>query len=105
MVKTGKCYYCGEPLLGRGHRSNKFPRGNRYTKDHVVPKAMGGGGEGNYVAACEICNQEKGALSVDEYRAVVAMREGFLSVDFVKTLWRFHGEIGEQDRKLLEDFQ
>lgn len=56
-----RCVYCGDaepPFVG----------------DHLVPLARGGGWElRNIVTACRGCNAEKGAMTVDEWRA---KREG-----------------------------
>lgn len=55
------CFYCGHVLTDRG----RYQR----TRDHVTPKSKGGRCAGsNIVAACRGCNNEKGSLSIDEYR-------------------------------------
>lgn len=39
------------------------------TRDHVVPKSRGGSNDPSNIAlSCAECNQEKGALTLDEYR-------------------------------------
>lgn len=70
----------------------------------MIPKAVGGGDEEqqNIVYACHNCNQEKGCLNVDEFRAVVAMREGLLLPEAVRSLWVFYGELDEVKRDELE---
>lgn len=69
------CFYCGL-LLKRGS-AETTP--NYATKDHQDPKVSGGSlGPFNVVWACGKCNQEKGRLTVDEYRAVWAYRKGLL---------------------------
>lgn len=43
----------------RHERNNKTP--NLATKDHIVPKSMGGlGNVENYVLACKKCNEQRG---------------------------------------------
>jgi len=59
------CFYCGELI----------PR-NKITKDHKQPQSRGGGAHGNLVKACKPCNCDKGALTLEEYRLVVAFRKG-----------------------------
>lgn len=56
-IATIVCPYCLEPI----------PEGHR-TKDHKIPKSRGGKtGPTNIVICCDTCNQEKGALTPDEY--------------------------------------
>lgn len=95
FFKQAHCYYCGSALLGRGRKSKFYPKDHRATLDHVIPKAAGGRGEDNFVAACQACNEEKGCLSVDEFRAVVAVREGILKPEDIKKFWVFFGESDE----------
>ena len=80
MIRIRHCYYCGEQLSRR-----------RATKDHIVPRSKGGSNEQtNIVDACRMCNSEKGRLSIDEFRLVMAFRKGHLKP--VKT-FRFPGEL------------
>jgi hypothetical protein len=71
------CFYCGEA------------DGN--TKDHAIPKSRHPGFQlgPNIVPACLPCNNDKGSLTVDEYRAVIAFRNG-VSMEQL----RFPGEGG-----------
>jgi len=56
----GHCAYCGAEL----------GRHNKMTIDHVVPLALeGGNGVNNMLPACLACNQTKGALTVEQFRA------------------------------------
>jgi hypothetical protein len=41
-----------------------------------------------------MCNAEKGSLTVEEFRAVVAIREGYLRN--VRDYWTFYGELPEE---------
>ena len=67
---SGRCYYCGAVLV------KSHPKERRLTWDHKVPKSKGGTNiQGNLVMACLQCNQEKGTLSADEFKAVLAMRK------------------------------
>lgn len=51
-------YYCESPL-------NK----QTATYDHVLPRALGGKTTvENLVLACQPCNQEKSAMTIDQYR-------------------------------------
>lgn len=50
----GKCHYCNR-LTNRSEQ-NRYP-----TRDHIVPKAMGGpNAMDNYVLACLGCNNDRG---------------------------------------------
>lgn len=58
------------------------------TRDHKQPKCRGGKYEtGNIVLACYKCNTEKGKLTSEEYRAVLAFRR-----NVERTAFRFAGE-------------
>jgi len=57
---AGHCAYCGAEL-------GKF---KKMTIDHVVPLSLeGGNGVENMLPACFSCNQAKGALTVEQFRA------------------------------------
>lgn len=59
-----RCYYCGHKLS----RKNK-------TIDHVIPLSKGGSDKTrNKVLACRTCNEEKGCLMPNEFRAILAFR-------------------------------
>lgn len=63
-----RCYYCSASIdhkLSQGH-----PR--EATIDHKLPKARGGTNHiTNTVAACFRCNHRKGALTAEEFGAVI----------------------------------
>ena len=63
---NGRCFYCGNDIpLHAG------------TVDHLVPIRQGGGSTGdNLVFACRPCNQAKGHMNLEEYRAACGV-EGF----------------------------
>jgi 5-methylcytosine-specific restriction endonuclease McrA len=92
-----KCWYCGSQLFGK---KKKHPVRHRLTFDHQTPRCRGGtavaeDGSKNLVKACAACNLEKGSLTVEEFRAVVAIREGYLKD--VRQYWTFHGEAKTSD--------
>lgn len=56
---TGRCAYCKRPA-------------SKLTRDHVIPKSMGGSDEpANIVWACESCNRSKGARTPRQWAADV----------------------------------
>lgn len=59
--QRGRCHYC--------KRSMNFGGGgpSHVTRDHVVPRALGGKDAGNLVAACVTCNQQKGCMSAGDF--------------------------------------
>lgn len=67
------CYYCGKSCEKHG-----------WTRDHIVPRCQGGM---RTVLCCGPCNQHKGRLSANDWRAVLAFRAGVPVGDF-----EFHGE-------------
>jgi 5-methylcytosine-specific restriction endonuclease McrA len=61
------CYYCHAVLTNTGHR--------RLTWDHKIPKSKGGKRTpNNLVPACFICNQEKGTMSEEQFKAILMTR-------------------------------
>jgi len=83
---TAHCFYCGRPTLPKGSRRQDSRRQQR-TRDHLTPVAQGGSSiPHNIVIACQACNNSKGALSLDEYRVVLAMRGKKFAPDFLAKL-------------------
>jgi 5-methylcytosine-specific restriction endonuclease McrA len=51
------CSYCGRPLSSVS-----------FSREHVVPTSRGGSNKkSNKIACCKTCNQQKGAMTLDEY--------------------------------------
>lgn len=72
------CYYCNcEIFKGFRHTSHKYPA---LTRDHIIPKSRTKGSSNTKtVPACIPCNSEKGSLTIEEYRVVLAFRYGYIS--------------------------
>ncbi|WP_246205218.1 HNH endonuclease [Microvirga arsenatis] len=67
----GRCVYCGIVARrpGRGVRR----AADLATLDHVVPRSLGGPlTRENLVLACSACNNERGVMDVEAFRAVKA---------------------------------
>lgn len=54
-----RCFHCGGEMGGKTFLQKR--RENGYTRDHLVPRASGGGVIGNIVLAHERCNTAKAA--------------------------------------------
>lgn len=66
----GVCVYCHKPML----RMDDDPLS--FSIDHVLPKSRGGSNRiENLAGAHKRCNNEKGSLTGDEYRLVLAARQ------------------------------
>ena len=66
--QKGRCYYCGEQMVGVWRNPFDSPLG--MTFDHKVPRAKGGTREGdNLVLAHWQCNQAKGDMAAEEFMA------------------------------------
>ena len=77
-MKTFVCFYCGKVLNPK-----------KKTRDHKQPRSRNGSSAPqNIVAACKPCNQDKGSLTLQEYRVVVAFRQGLIK----ETKMPFPGE-------------
>ena len=82
MSELKRCFYCGDSLNGKN-----------FTRDHVKPKCKGGkGNKRNKVDCCNTCNNEKGCLDLEEFRAAIAYRKGLLP----EITFKFWGEKKEQ---------
>jgi len=72
-----RCFFCGTELTTAP--AARSPR--RASVDHLIPTSRGGPNhEGNKVRACQACNRDKGNLTLEEYRVVLAYRRGMLHV-------------------------
>jgi len=69
------CFYCGRATWSVPFKSRQKPYPDSLTKDHIFPKSKGGKAT---VPACYKCNQDKAALSLDEYLVVLAFRAGMI---------------------------
>jgi len=84
------CFYCGSVVVkfvsNKKHRLNP-PNGK--TRDHLIPHCRGGKAlENNTVTCCTTCNNDKGRLTLEEYRAAMAIRYGLLK----EVPFKFKGE-------------
>lgn len=79
------CCYCGVQMLIREKRDPPHPQ--RLTRDHVVPRSKGGR---LIVECCSKCNLDKGILSLEEFRLVLAYRNG--KIPGCADKFRFHKE-------------
>lgn len=62
---AGICIYCGQ-----------HPPKEELSLDHIVPKKGNGGkNRENLVCACSGCNNEKGAMTAREYRAMMTSKQ------------------------------
>lgn len=79
--KNGKkCWYCGKKITPKN-----------YSLDHKIPRVKGGNdSKYNKVVACIPCNQDKSNMTVGEYRAVIAYRNGL--VKKLERVVQFYGE-------------
>ncbi|WP_318013630.1 HNH endonuclease [Mesorhizobium sp. BR-1-1-8] len=68
--QDGRCFYCDElMLLSFAQRDNIWSR--TATLEHLVRRADGGSStRGNLVCACRECNQKRGDIPWEEYRAL-----------------------------------
>ena len=95
---SAHCYYCGIALV------KSDPKERRLTWDHKIPKAKGGtNAQVNLVMACFQCNQEKGVLTAEEFRAILAMRRWKQgpAVQIAKRVLGFTTELTLEDHKFL----
>jgi len=67
----GHCVYCGHPARRPGPGVKRAP--DLATLDHVVPRSSGGPlHRDNLVLACSACNNERGTIGAEVFRALKA---------------------------------
>jgi hypothetical protein len=79
------CFYCSSSFDWDNPQSEFYP-----TWDHKVPKSKGGGAGQNLVMACKRCNQEKGSMSVKEYREYLEVTKGCVGAVQRSIRWQKH---------------
>ena len=84
------CFFCGTPTVRGGQKHHDA----MMTRDHLTPRCRGGDGRDprNKVVACWKCNADKGQLTLDEYRMVIAFRWGVLKLEHLEQIVKFAGE-------------
>src|SRR5690349_11765185 len=66
---NGDCHYCGVHTL---MPYECLPQDSRLaTRDHKVPRILGGGDGDNIVLACQRCNNAKGDMAYEEFVELV----------------------------------
>jgi hypothetical protein len=80
------CFYCGGEMTAP--RKQGTQAGTARTMDHVTPRVRGGGVK---VPCCHDCNQRKGQLKLEEYRVLVAYRNGLIPLEILQQV-KFKGE-------------
>jgi 5-methylcytosine-specific restriction endonuclease McrA len=65
----GRCVYCGIPVRPRAKGLHRAP--DLATLDHLKPRAEGGRTVAeNLALACHACNNARGTLSIEAFRAL-----------------------------------
>jgi hypothetical protein len=75
------CFYCGRDMTDCTKDAIR-------TKDHVTPRSLGGKLK---VPCCLECNKLKGQLKLEEYRVIVAYRNGLIPLEILQQV-KFKGE-------------
>lgn len=57
--ETKRCYWCNRSVA-YFYNGGQLRRSARATREHIIPKSLGGGDGGNRVVACHRCNQARG---------------------------------------------
>lgn len=84
------CGYCGTKLVAWSLKTCKPGQpvpGNIATKDHINPRSRGGGSHGNIMQCCSQCNQDKGKLTLNEWRLVLSWRYRTLCIFYFERMW------------------
>ncbi len=65
-IETVYCCLCGKPIL----------KEKELSLEHKLPRSRGGADElGNWGISHKACNQQKGALTLEEYRQWLALEQ------------------------------
>ena len=79
------CYYCSCLFNWDDPTSDYYP-----SREHKQPKSRGGKWKGNVVLACRRCNNEKGDLTVEEYKEFLEVTKGCRTMREKRERWRKH---------------
>ena len=88
VVSRGRtsCYYCRCSFDWDDPRSEFAP-----TREHKQPRSKGGRNHGgNVVLACYRCNQEKGAMTLAEFREYLDVTKGCSGPVARRLRWKKH---------------
>ncbi len=88
------CAYCRTTFNWDDPQSEFYP-----TWDHKIPKSKGGGKGTNLVLACRRCNQEKGSMSVVEFREYLEVTRGCAGFVQRYLRWKKHTGTFEHDEE------
>lgn len=81
-----RCYYCQCAFNWDDPDSDFYP-----TREHKQPKSKGGSNRnGNVVYACKPCNNEKGNMTLREYREYLEVTKGCQSIVARRERWKRH---------------
>lgn len=68
-IFNGRCYYCGREVLEIPFKKGQKKPRNAATIDHIIPVCRGGEDKiDNMVLACHACNNEKGNMSLKNFK-------------------------------------
>lgn len=99
-AQNGRCFHCGDPMLIRVRGNH----GRRWSREHLVPRALGGAGAGNVVLAHRACNAARGCSlpsqsESDRARAIYAALElphaMRANPDFTESVFRALGTVAD----------
>jgi len=83
------CFYCGKKLRSVPSGYTQTLASDHKTRDHLIPKLRGGKGlRKNTVPSCLKCNHDKDNLTLEEYRLIIAFRQGLIAA----VSFKFPGE-------------
>ena len=97
-VQGGVCFHCQQKIDGP-HQTGR-PKPENWTREHIVPKSMGGTDYRNIAIACYRCNGEKGDRAPTKEEIELCRANWDLAFE----LWaRFNGR--RQAQGILFDLQ
>lgn len=68
-ARAHPCPYCGAVMKGQ-----RVTHANHPTREHVVPRALGGGPT---IIVCRRCNNHKGDMTLDEWADALALAHDY----------------------------
>jgi hypothetical protein len=84
-MRPSHCPYCDCEMSYKPVVKHETFASNQATRDHIVPRCKGGTGSKSNpwatVFVCFACNQDKGSLTLNEWRAALSWRH--------RRLWMF----------------
>ena len=70
-LQEGKCFHCGTEMSNMVYTVDNR---SGWTREHITPRAHGGGNTKNIVLSCAPCNKNRGTKMLSDVAVIMAVR-------------------------------